>query len=133
MSLRAFGVVLKRLREERQFSLRDLGQLAELDHAYVYRLETGEKEAPSEEALARLVRALKLTERRERLLHFLAGREVALELVDASIIDDPTLAIEDVESAAQMSFRGKSPTTVSEWRTAIDRIRKIREEFEDDG
>jgi hypothetical protein len=47
-----------------------------------------------------------------------------------SIIDDPGIALEDFESAAQMSFRGKKPTTPTEWRTAIERIGRLREELE---
>jgi len=126
----AFGVVLRRLREGRGLSLREVSQLSGLDHAYVYRLETGEKEAPSDDALARLFRALKPTKRHERILRFLVGRDVALDLVDASIVDDPELVVEDFESAAQMSFRGKRPTGTAEWREMIGKIRKLREDHE---
>src|SRR5205823_3947672 len=48
----AFGLLLESLREERGLSLRELGQLADIDHAYIYRLEAGDKESPSEDALA---------------------------------------------------------------------------------
>jgi HTH-type transcriptional regulator, competence development regulator len=130
MAESALSAVLRRLREARGLSLREVSQLSGLDHAYIYRLETGEKEAPSDEALARLFRALRPTSRQERVVHFLVGRDVAVDLVDASIIDDPDIALEDFESAAQMSFRGKRPTTPGEWRTAIQRIRKLREELE---
>ena len=126
----AFGTVLKRLREGRGHSLREVSQLAELDHAYLHRLETGEKVAPSDDALKGICRALKPTERHERVLRFLVGRDVALDLVDESIVDDPEIALEDFESAAQMSFRGRKPTGPAEWRKAIDRIRQVREEFE---
>ena len=34
---------------------RELGQLAQTDHAYIYRLEQGEKGAPSEDVLLRLI------------------------------------------------------------------------------
>ena len=37
----ALGSVLRALREKRGLSLRELGQLAEVDHAYIHRLETG--------------------------------------------------------------------------------------------
>ena len=68
MSSSAFGVVLRRLRDGRGLSLREVSQLSRLDHAYVHRLETGEKEAPSDETLGRLFRALKPTKRHERIL-----------------------------------------------------------------
>jgi HTH-type transcriptional regulator, competence development regulator len=126
----AFGTVLKRLREGRNLSLREVSQLADLDHAYVHRLETGAKEAPSTDALRRLFRALKPTRRQEHVLQFLVGRDVALDLVDEAIVDDAEIAIEDFESAAQMSFRGKKPTGVDEWRNVIDKVRKLREELE---
>ena len=58
------GFLLQHLRERRGLSLRELGQLAQTDHAYIYRLEQGEKGAPSEDVLLRLIRALK-AERRE--------------------------------------------------------------------
>jgi transcriptional regulator with XRE-family HTH domain len=130
MAESALSAVLRRLREGRGLSLREVSQLSGLDHAYIYRLETGEKEAPSDEALARLFRALRPTSRQERVVRFLVGREVSVDLVDSSIIDDPSIALEDFESAAQMSFRGKRPTTSAEWRTAIERIRKLREDLE---
>jgi transcriptional regulator with XRE-family HTH domain len=126
----AFGTVLRRLREGRGLSLREVSQLADVDHAYVHRLETGAKEAPSADALARLFRALKPTKRQEQVLRFLVGRDVALDLVDAAIVDDPEVVLEDLASVAQMSFRGKKPTGVDEWRHAIAKVRKLREELE---
>jgi HTH-type transcriptional regulator, competence development regulator len=130
VGISAFASVLRRLREGRGLSLREVSQLSGLDHAYVHRLETGEKDAPSDDALARLIRALKPTKRQEHILRFLLGRDVALALVDASIVDDPKIALEDFESAAQMSFRGKAPTGPTEWRAAIEKVRKLREDLE---
>lgn len=130
MTVSGFGTVVRRLREAKGLTLREVGQLSELDHAYVHRLETGEKEAPSEDALSRLFRALKPTKRQERLLRFLVGRQVPLDLLEPSIIDDPEIALEDFESAAQMSFRGTAPSGTEAWMRAIERIRKLREEFE---
>jgi HTH-type transcriptional regulator, competence development regulator len=130
MAATAFGKVLKRLREAKGLSLRDVSKLSGVDHAYVYRLETGEKEAPSEDALTQIFRALKPTKRQESILRFISGRDVALDLVDPSIIDEEQLALEDFESAAQMSFRGKKPASPVEWRKLIDKIRAMREEIE---
>jgi transcriptional regulator with XRE-family HTH domain len=130
MAVTAFGTVLRRLREGRSLSLRDVSQLAGVDHAYVHRLETGEKEAPSEDALTRLFRALKPTKRQEHILRFVVGRDVPLDLVDSTLIDDPNIAVEDFESAAQMSFRGKKPVGIAEWRSAIEKVRRLREEIE---
>jgi len=126
MSASAFGTVVRRLREGRGLSLRETSQLSELDHAYVHRLETGAKEAPSTDSLAKLFRALKPNKRQEEVLRFLVGKNVTVDLVDPSIIDDENIAIEDFESAAQMSFRGKQPNGPEEWRAAINKIKKLR-------
>ena len=39
----ALGFLIRFLREQRGLSLRELGRLAGVDHAYIHRLETGEK------------------------------------------------------------------------------------------
>ena len=39
----SFGILLARLRERRDLSLRELGLISGVDHAYIHRLETGEK------------------------------------------------------------------------------------------
>jgi transcriptional regulator with XRE-family HTH domain len=67
----AFGVVLRELREARQLSLRDLGALAEVDHAYIAKIERGDKEPPPEETFTRLVRHLKATTHQVTVLRFL--------------------------------------------------------------
>src|SRR5260370_29978813 len=72
MAQPAFGLLLQRLREQRGLSLRELGQLAGIDHAYIYRLEAGDKESPSEEILTKLVRALKSGKREADMLRYLA-------------------------------------------------------------
>lgn len=69
--LSAFGAAIRRLRESRGFSLREVSKLSGLDHAYVHRLETGEKNAPSNDALGKLCRALKPTDRQKLVLRSL--------------------------------------------------------------
>lgn len=130
MTVPAFGLFLRRLREARTLSLRELSKLAEVDHAYLYRLEQGEKESPSDDAVAKIARGLKVTKRQERLLRFFVGKSLPEELLAPVIVDDEAIDIEDFESAAQMSFRGKASATTEEWRQAIERIRKIRQEME---
>ena len=71
MAESAFGVVLRELRETRQLSLRDLAALAEVDHAYIAKIERGEKEPPPEETFTRLVRHLKATAHQVAVLRFL--------------------------------------------------------------
>ena len=79
----AFGVVLRELREARQLSLRDLGALAEVDHAYIAKIERGDKEPPPEETFTRLVRHLKATAHQVAVLRFLRTSNVI----------DPALAL----------------------------------------
>lgn len=102
----ALGVLLRFLREERGLKLRELGQLADVDHAYIYRLETGAKEAPSEEVLAKLVRALKAGKREALMLRFLAEHpETDAALVKIGL-GDKTVTYEIFAAAAGAAFRG---------------------------
>ena len=55
---RRFGLCLKELRLRANLSLRELGRLAEIDHAYLHRLETGAKHHPSDDLVRRLHRTL---------------------------------------------------------------------------
>ena len=73
MAQPALGFLLQRLREERKLSLREFAQLAGIDHAYIYRLETGDRESPSEEILSKLIRALKVGKREAEMLRYLRG------------------------------------------------------------
>ena len=130
MAQPAFGLLLQRLREERRLSLRELGQLAEIDHAYVYRLENGEKESPSEEALTKLIRALKSPRREGEMLRYLAAHpQVDPGLVE-HVLTDPTVTIEEFSAAAGMAFRGAGRP---EHAKLIERIRRILKEENGNG
>lgn len=124
----SFGDFLKRLREERELSGRELGEFAKVDHAYLHRLVTGEKESPSEDVLNRLIRVLKPGERKARILRFLVSKSVDEDLLDLAI-DDPVISIDDFQSAAQMSFRGK-PSGKEGWRRILEQIRQIRDQVD---
>ena len=125
MAQPAFGLLLQRLREERRLSLRELGQLAEIDHAYIYRLESGEKESPSEEALTKLVRAVKAAKREAEMFRYLAEHtQVDPGLVEYTLTDS-TITIEEFSAAAGMAFRG---TGRPEYPKLIERIRRILKE-----
>lgn len=130
MAQPAFGFLLQYLREGRRLSLRELGQLAEIDHAYIYRLENGEKESPSEEALARMIRALKASTREAEMLRYLAEHpQVDPGLVEHTLAD-PTITIEEFSAAAGMAFRG---TGRPEYSRLIERIRRILKEVNGNG
>jgi transcriptional regulator with XRE-family HTH domain len=105
----ALGLLLEHLRSERGLSLRELAQLAGVDHAYIYRLETGAKEAPSDEVLAKLVRALKAGKREADMLRYLAAHsETDPELV-RHVVADKTIAYEVFAMVAGAAHRGTRP------------------------
>lgn len=119
----AFGKFLERLRGERKMSLRELGTLADVDHAYIHRLETGVKEAPSEEILQKLIRVLKAGEMKGKILRFLVAKSVDSDLIDL-VIEDDGISLDFFESAAQLSFRGK-PSGKDGWRQVIKQLKEI--------
>jgi transcriptional regulator with XRE-family HTH domain len=130
MAQPAFGLLLQRLREERRLSLRELGQLAEIDHAYIYRLENGEKESPSDEALTKLIRALKAPKREAEMLRYLAAHPEVDPGLAEHVLTDPTITFEEFSAAAGMAFRG---TGRPEYSKLIERIRRILKEENGNG
>lgn len=124
MAQSAFGIFLRRLRERRGLSLRELAQLAGIDHAYVYRLETGEKESPSDEALTKLIRALKAAKREGDLLRYLAANQgvtASAGLVDYAL-EDQTVSPDEFSMLAHVAHRG---TARPDYKTTIERIRRM--------
>jgi transcriptional regulator with XRE-family HTH domain len=122
MTQPAFGLLLQHLREERRLSLRELGQLGEIDHAYVYRLENGEKESPSEEALTKLVRALKAPKREAEMLRYLAEHPQVEPGLVAHVLTDPSVTVQEFSSVAGIAFRG---TRRPEYPILIERVRRL--------
>ena len=120
------GVLLRKLRESRGLSLRELGQLAEIDHAYVHRLETGEKESPSGELFTRLLRYLKPTDRESEMAKWLVDHpDVNPELVQY-VLADPTIEADIFIAATAMRHRGSArpdPATL---------IARVKRAFEDE-
>jgi HTH-type transcriptional regulator, competence development regulator len=126
----ALGVMIQTMREERGLSLRELGQLANTDHAYIYRLETGDKESPSDEVITKLVRALKLEKRDADILRFAAAYPKAdPSLVEYVAKEDRTVSYEVFAAAAGTVFRAKERP---DYATIIRRVRRILEEEQDD-
>ena len=123
----SFGYALRKFREERGLSLREFGKLCGIDHAYVHRLEKDEKTSPSDEVVESFTRALKLPLRRARLLRALVGKNVNPRLVDV-FVEDEQRPLELLEPLAQMSFRGKRPDSMEEWRKAADRLGEFLDE-----
>lgn len=120
----ALGLLIRNLREERRLSLRELAQLADIDHAYIYRLETGAKESPSEEVLSKLIRALKAGKRESDMLRYLAKHTETDAAFVAHVLKDPTVTYEVFASVAGAAFRGTRP----DYHKLIERVRKILDE-----
>ena len=119
------GFLLKALREERKLSLRELAQLADVDHAYVHRLETGEREAPSDEMLGKLVRGLKAQKREADMLRFLAQYGQTTPGVVRFALEDPTVSFEEFTTLAGAVFRG-----TTDYASILKIIRRAQKEAE---
>ena len=125
MTKTGFGLLLQNLREGRKLSLRELAQLSEVDHAYIYRLENGEKVSPSEDVILKLIRALKAGKREADMIRYLAKHtDTDNTLVDL-ILKDPTISYEIFTSVAGAAFRGSGRP---DYPKLIERVRKILKE-----
>jgi transcriptional regulator with XRE-family HTH domain len=124
--LTSFGNLLARLRGRRGLSLRELGTISGVDHAYIHRLETGEKGAPSKDIVERLIRHLKPDEREASVLRILWEVEVSSDLVEL-VLADHSIDLRDFQSAALMRYRGKARP---KWPEVLRHIRTAREAIE---
>ena len=121
----ALGYWLKGLREAEALSLRDLAQRGNIDHAYIYRLETGAKETPSEEAMNKLVAALKPSERDAKILWFLvANRNVDTGLLAYVRDQAPETTFDEFHMLTTVVNRGTRP----DYATSLARIRRFMQE-----
>jgi DNA-binding XRE family transcriptional regulator len=130
MAQTALGFLLQNLREERGLSLRELALLADIDHAYIYRLETGAKESPSDEVLSKLIRALKAPRREADMLRYLAAHPDADPGFIAHVRQDASVTFDEFASAAGMVFRGSARP---DHATRIARVRRILSEEDGHG
>lgn len=117
----ALGMWLKDLRNRRGLSLRDLAERSSVDHAYIHRLETGAKEAPSDVVVDKLLLALAPPKRDSQILRFLVDHGNTdiklLEFVRA----DPDVAFEEFHMLTTVVNRGARP----DYATSLIRIRKF--------
>lgn len=124
MAQSGLGLLLRKLREIRDLSSRELGQLSDIDHTYIYRLETGEKQSPSDELLARLLRVLKAGPREIEMAQWLAVNDANPDWVE-HVLATPDLTAEMFEMGASMRHRGGARPDMA---TIEARVRKA---FED--
>lgn len=126
MAQTGLGVALRTLRERRTLSLREMSQLSTVDHAYVYRLETGEKTSPSPELVSKLVKVLKPTERDAEIIKWLVDHPDADPALVEFVMADASVSADVFAAAAGVRHRG---TARPDPATLIARIKRA---FEDD-
>ncbi len=121
------GIWLKGLRDRRDLSLRHVAQRSEVDHAYIYRLETGAKEAPSDQVINKLVAALAPSARDVEILRFL----VSNPNIDVNLLKfvraDPDISFDEFHMLTTVVNRGARP----DYATSLARIRRFIRENED--
>jgi transcriptional regulator with XRE-family HTH domain len=117
----ALGIWLKDLRDRRGMSLREVAERSRVDHAYIYRLETGTKEAPSEDVVGKLISALTPPERDAEILRFLVDHtNIDVKLIEF-VRDDPAIDFEEFHMLTTTVNRGARP----DYATSLARIRKF--------
>lgn len=126
MQQTGLGVALKTLRERRTLSLREIGQLSLVDHAYVHRLEKGEKTNPSKDMVEKLLKVLKPIERDAALVMWLVDHTDTDPNLVKFVLQDPSISIDIFSAAAGVRHRGNARPDPA---TLINRIKKA---FEDD-
>ena len=122
------GVALKTLRERRTLSLREIGQLSSVDHAYIHRLETGEKTNPSQDLVEKLLKVLKPGERDAALVMWLANYADAEPSLVEYVLQDSTISIDIFAAAAGVRHRGNARPDPA---TLIARIKKAFDDEDD--
>ena len=128
MSQTGLGVALKTLRERRTLSLREIGQLSSVDHAYVHRLESGEKTNPSADLVEKLLRVLKPGERDAALVMWLVDHAEADPRLVEFVLNDPSISIDIFSAAAGVRHRGNARPDPA---TLIARIQRAFEDEDD--
>lgn len=100
------GVAIKTLRKRRTLSLREIGQLSSVNHAYIHRLETGEKTNPSPGLIEKLLKVLKPSERDAELVTWLADHAKTDSNLVKFVLQDSSISIDIFTAAAGIKHRG---------------------------
>jgi transcriptional regulator with XRE-family HTH domain len=106
MSNTGLGAALRKLRDRRTLSVREVAKLSDVDHAYVHRLETGEKTKPSPELIGKLLKALKANERDASIVKWLVEHPDANPQLVEFALDDPSIEVDVFTIAAGARYRG---------------------------
>ncbi|THD11264.1 helix-turn-helix domain-containing protein [Metallibacterium scheffleri] len=128
MAESAFGAVLRTLRERRELSLRDLAALAEVDHAYISKIERGDKEPPPEETFLRLSRHLKPSPHELALLKFLRANNAVEPALAMEAFGDAEVTPDIMAIAVSVVHRSSGRPTPAEWLNRAKRAKRAMEE-----
>ena len=129
MNESGLGVALRKLRDRRGLSTREVGKLSEIDHAYIHRLETGEKSSPSPELSRELLSVLKPNDRDAVIVKWLVDHpDTNSELVDF-VLDDPRIEVDVFTVAAGARHRGTARPTPA---VLLERVRRALHSAEDE-
>lgn len=102
---KALGVALQVLRTRRKLTLREIGALADIDHAYVYRLEKGDKHRISPVLLVRLIKTLRCSARDQQIVAWLVNHPgIDPELV-RYVLDHEEIPCSVFKMAACLPYR----------------------------
>ena len=105
---------MRMLRERRGLSLRELGTLADTDHAYIAKIERGDKEAPPEDTFARLARSLKPSAHELSLLKYFYMTPSVDPALAVHALTDPSVTPELLAIAGSTVHRGTARPSPAE-------------------
>lgn len=126
----ALGFLLEKMRLDREMTFREVAQLADIDHAYVQRLEKGDKAAPSDEVLAKLAKALKAAKRETEMLAYLTNNpDTAVSLIEF-VRSDPSITFAEFRGLATFAHRGAARP---DYATNLKRLRAMWADEAEDG
>lgn len=106
MPTNGLGTALTLLRNREELSLRRTAELANIDAGYLSRLENGEKNNPSQDAIDKILDCLKPSDRDRNIVHWLmAYPDASPELVEFTL-DTPNIEFDVFTVAAGARHRG---------------------------
>ena len=100
------GAALRKLRDRRTLSVRELGKLTEIDHAYIHRLETGEKTSPSRDVVQKLLAVLRLNERDAEIVRWLVEHPDTDSALVEHVLENTDIDFDLFTMAAGVRHRG---------------------------
>lgn len=123
----SFGARIRRLREQKGWSLSELASRASISRSYLAQVESG-KSAPTEEKIIQLANALGA--RASELLGEQPGERPVIPPSLDDFAKQANLGTADVYMLAHIEYRGKKPKTVEEWRAIYSIIKGMLDDEE---